>query len=89
MAQRTISTTFPSPERLLDHLRMVDHSISVRSLAVTPHKPKVKNKYDQAKALFVAHQAKPRSEVITLMVEMLGLTRAGATTYYSKIKKGA
>lgn len=52
----------------------------------TTKKPSSGSKMDVARKIMVENPGKSRSEIIALFMEQAGLTKAGASTYYQKLK---
>lgn len=87
----TFATTIPSVERFAEQQAMIAHSITVRSLVAKeqPTKTAPVTKLAQAAELYKANGEMTRSDLISLFVAELGLTPAGAATYYSKLRGSA
>jgi hypothetical protein len=68
---------------------LIRETISKRDLGDATPKPQrdlSNSRLAQAKILFAEQGSKPRNQVIELFISQLGLTKAGATTYYSRLR---
>ena len=61
----------------------------VKEKAPKAEKPVVESKASKARAIFAAETAKgtARKDIIALFISDVGLTKAGASTYYEKFRK--
>lgn len=86
-----MTTPTPAMLRAIEQQTMIQQTITVRELVdktIVPAKPAaVANKLTRARELYTQYPNMPRAELITLFIKELGLTTAGATTYYSKLRR--
>ena len=83
------TTQTPSLRQVLRQQELIATTIRVRDLTDRvnqPSKSTADTKLSRAKVLYKANSTLSRNEMIGLFVKELGLTDAGATTYYSRIK---
>lgn len=84
-----LTTETPSMLRAIEQQTMIRESIAIRGLSDKVDKPARDTsgtKLARAKVIFDANGTLSRSEMITKFISDLGLTQAGATTYYSKLR---
>lgn len=84
-----LTTQTPSIQRAVEQQALILKSIEVRELTDKVSKQQRDTsvtKLARAKTLFKANPSATRTEIIAMFVEQLGLTQAGATTYYSRLK---